>query len=162
MLHGRYGHDASLGPDGKIYIMGGIVFKVGKVAIIDKYNDGRYSNLAYDPRSDTWEYCTPVPGWILTDWFMFFDRTQKRWRNARTVGGLDDLLEFAVPGKWEWGEEKTTVARDDRRNTDLERQGNGVAIVTGKEGKVYWIGGQGKWVGTGESIVLPYEPLTDQ
>jgi len=50
------------------------------------------------------------------------------------------------------------------RNTDFQRQGNGVAIVTAKDGRIWWIGGMGKyiWVGTGENIVFPYDPVTDQ
>ena len=57
MPHGRYFHDALLGPDGKIYVMGGAAFKVvpgikksrgANSWLIDKYNDGKYSNLIYD------------------------------------------------------------------------------------------------------------------
>ena len=130
MPHGRYGHDATLGPDGKIYVMGGLTSI--------KTNDGRYSNLVYDIRRDFWEYLMPAPGWIVTRYTVTF--------NAET-------------NKWQWikkgsGEKITGMTR----NTNLERQGNGVALVTGKDGRIYWIGGKGNWMGYGENIVLPYNP----
>lgn len=48
---------------------------------------------------------------------------------------------------------------DNVRKTDIRRQGNGVSIVSGKNSNIYWIGGLGMWLGQGEDIVLPYDPL---
>ena len=63
MPHGRYGHGATLGPDGNIYVMGGIVFGVGaNNRIAGKFNDGRNSNLVYDLKKDEWKYLERVPG----------------------------------------------------------------------------------------------------
>ena len=140
MPHGRYGHDATLGPDGKIYVMGGIAFEIvdGKMTY-SKYNDGRYSNLVYDPENDSWEYLEPVPGWGDPDHWMTYDPEKKQWQYHGYRHGM------TIP--------------DNVRKTNLERQGNGARIVTGHDGKIYWIGGQGKRFGNGEDIVLPYDPL---
>ncbi len=131
MPHGRYGHDATLGPDGKIYVMGGLTSI--------KTNDGRYSNLVYDPQKNSWTYLMPVPGWIVTDYIVTFDTEIKRWK---------------------WIKKGSKQATSDiTRNTDLQREGVGVAVVTGNEGSIYWLGGRGKWLGYGENIVLPFDPI---
>jgi N-acetylneuraminic acid mutarotase len=142
MPHGRYGHDASLGPDGKIYVMGGMVFEIkNKRMTYKKYNDGRYSNLVYDPQSDKWQYLDPVPGWGTPNRWMTYDQEKKEWKYHGYKHGM------IIP-------DLATV-----RRTDLQRQGNGVSIITGTDGKIYWIGGMGKfeWVGVGENIVFPYD-----
>ena len=140
MPHGRYGHDATLGPDGKIYVMGGMVFGVTKKEMLCKHNDGKYSNLVYDPKKDTWEYLEPVPGFYYNG-YLVYNKKKNLWDWIRYKHGMK------IP--------------DNVRTTTLQRQGNGVAIVTGKDGKIYWLGGMGQfeWVGKGEDIALPYDPL---
>ena len=39
----RYGHEATLGQDGKIYVMGGFVWYT---------HDGSFSNIVYDPQDE--------------------------------------------------------------------------------------------------------------
>lgn len=144
MPHGRYVHDATLGPDGRIYVMGGMVFEVTEKRLLPKkYNNGRYSNLVYDRKKDTWEYLMPVPGWYLSSDFLMYDKKKKIW----------DWIEYRHGMK----------IPDNARRTDLERQGNGVSIVTGRDGKIYWTGGMGQfeWIGRGEDRVLSYNPLND-
>ncbi|MCF8068360.1 MAG: hypothetical protein K9L30_07225 [Desulfobacterales bacterium] len=130
---GVYGHDAALGVDGKIHVMGGFVWY---------HHDGRYSNMVYNPDGDYWEVLMPVPGFIL----------------RRKIGIFNTEL-----NKWEWKKLNSEIEISDMsitRNTSLDRQGDGVAIVTGIEGKIYWIGGNGRWTpGVGESIVLPFDPV---
>lgn len=143
MPHGRYWHDATLGHDGKIYVMGGVVFKwLPERGFALKQNDGEYSNLVYDPRNDTWKNLKPVPGWILVYKYMTYNAEKDIWYYHKRE-----------PGE--------TISEKEIRNTDLEREGTGVAIATGKNGIIYWIGGKGKWIGHGEDIVLPYDPFRD-
>jgi N-acetylneuraminic acid mutarotase len=131
MPHGHYAGDATQGPDGRIYLMGG--------GNSQRSNDGRFSNLYYDPRTERWEYLMPVPGWIETD----------------------HVVVYLSPGKWKWVPltEAESVAGI-TRNTDMKREGDGVAVVTGKDGRIYWIGGRGKWTGRGENEVLPFDPIS--
>ena len=93
MPHGRYGHDAIYASNGKIYVMGGLVFKVAKGFkkdnkfnswLIDKFNDGRYSNLSYDPKTDQWEYMTSVPG-RFSDIVTFYYPDEDRWTEKRGI-----------------------------------------------------------------------------
>jgi hypothetical protein len=131
MPNGHYAGDATLGLDGRIHLMGG--------GNSQHTNDGRFSNLCYDPRTDRWEYLMPVPGWYE----------------------LDNVLVFMAPGKWK----RVPIAEAGSitgitRNTDLKREGDGVAVVTGKDGRIYWLGGRGKWLGYGENQVLPFDPVS--
>ncbi len=88
MPHGRYGHDAVYAPNGKIYVMGGLVFKVARGFnkdnkfnswLIDKFNDGRYSNLAYNLQTDQWEYITSLPGIGHDDYVTFYYPDEDKW-----------------------------------------------------------------------------------
>jgi len=89
MPHGRYGHDATLGPDGKIYVMGGMVWGGEKQRMYNKYNDGMRSNLMYDPGLDKWEYRTPVPGWYQgPSMWMVFDQQKREWVYQRYQHGM--------------------------------------------------------------------------
>ena len=152
MPHARYGHDATLGLDGKIYVMGGYVWY---------FHDGMYSSLVYDPKKDIWKYLEPVPGWIYPRHFKIFDPDMGIWRTVRKVKGERNYYEVFDPAnkKSKWNLIPREIPLEKLRKTDVERQGDGVAIVTGKDGLIYWLGGNGKWLGDGESIVLPYNPV---
>jgi hypothetical protein len=149
MPHPRYGHDATLGHDGRIYVMGGFVWYT---------RQGLYSNLAYDPRNDTWTYLEPVPGWYQDpNVFMFLDAEAGFWRYAHKQNGKDGYYRVQKLGTKEY--EIKRISSDKLRNTNVERQGDGVAIVTAKDGLIYWTGGNGKGRGHGENLVLPYDPV---
>lgn len=124
MPHGHYAGDATLGPEGRIYLKGG--------GNSQRTNDGRWSNLRYDPRADRWEDLDPVPGWIVTEY----------------------VVVFIKPGEWKWvpNAEAGSVTGV-TRNTDLKREGDGVAVAAGRDGRIYWLGGRGRWLGPGEAGV---------
>lgn len=154
MPYARYGHDATTGPDGKIYVMGGFVWYM---------HDGRYSNIVYDPQTDTWTVLTPVPGWVRGNerLFMIFDPEKGIWDWVHKINGKKNYYKIFDSETKTYKFETLVVPPERIRNTDLQRQGDGVAIVTGKDGRIYWIGGIGKWAaGFGESIVLPYDPVS--
>ncbi|MDY6990944.1 MAG: kelch repeat-containing protein [Thermodesulfobacteriota bacterium] len=160
MPHGRYGHGATLGPDGKIYVMGGMVFEVTeKRMLYKKYNDGRYSSLVYDPEKDKWEYLEPVPGWIDAHYLYFFESDAGRWRRMRRVKAEENCFEIdeGMGGPKRYLRD---IRPEQLRATDIDRQGNGAALVTGKDGTIYFLGGKGRWIDFGEAIVLPYDPLS--
>ncbi len=159
MPNSRYGHDATLGVDGKIYVMGGLVFDY---KIPDKYNNGRYSNLVYDPVKGVWEVLEPVPGWVLwRNRFMAYTQERGHWDDIRPIADKEGFYEVMAPMPRKGRIRK--VPEESLRTTDLSRQGDGVAIVTGKDGLIYWIGGNGKYPGSyGESLVLPYDPENEK
>lgn len=153
MPFARYGHDATLGPDGKIYVMGGFVWYL---------HDGRYSNIVYDPETDSWTVLTPVPGWVRGNkrLFMVLDPTTNTWSWIEKIEGKKDTYKTFDPVTKTHKIERLVIPAQRIRNTNYERQGDGVAIVTRKDGRIYWIGGIGKWPGSfGESIVLPYDSV---
>ncbi|HEX7586396.1 MAG TPA: kelch repeat-containing protein [Patescibacteria group bacterium] len=164
MPHGRYGHDAVYAPNGKIYVMGGLVFKVAKDFkkdkkfnswLVAKYNNGRYSNLAYDPKINQWEYMTSIPG-RFSDYVTFYYPDEDRWSEKRgTVRYLTKAEKIKLCQPIEKGKKPTKIYE-----TDLERQGNGVAIVLNRAGLIYWTGGQ-NFVGGAFDTVLPYNPTSD-
>jgi N-acetylneuraminic acid mutarotase len=146
MPHARYGHDATLGPDGKIYVMGGYVWY---------FHNGMYSNLVYDPGKDLWKYLEPVPGWGGS--FMIFDPEKKEWRYVGKMKGEKDYFRIydRATRKFRYKQ----IPPEKIRKTNVQREGDGVAIVTGKDGFIYWLGGNGTWASRyGEAIVLPYDP----
>ena len=155
MPHARYGHDATLGPDGKIYVMGGFVWYL---------HDGRYSNIVYDPLKNVWNILSPVPGWVRADkrLCMILDPETNTWDWVKKIDGQKDKYETFDSSTNTWKVETIAVSPHRIRNTNLLRQGDGVANVTGKDGRIYWIGGTGQWTGFGESIVLPYDPVSDR
>jgi hypothetical protein len=61
----RYGHDATLGPDGKIYVMGGMVVNIFGKKMGARNDDDLYSILVYGRQEDRWEFLEPVPGFRL-------------------------------------------------------------------------------------------------
>jgi len=152
MPNGRYGHDAALGPDGKIYVMGGFAWY---------FHNGRYSNIAYDPQQDRWSVLMPVPGWVFVeeDLIMIYDPEKDAWDWVKKVSGEKDCYRVFDRDTETYKLEKRVLPPEWTRNTNLQRKGDGVAIVTGKDGRIYWLGGQGKSSGYGEDIVLPYDPV---
>lgn len=152
MPNGRYGHDAALGPDGKIYVMGGFAWY---------FHNGRYSNIAYDPQQDRWSVLMPVPGWVFVeeDLIMIYDPEKDAWDWVKKVSGEKDCYKVFDRDTETYKLEKRVVPPEWIRNTNLQRKGDGVAIVTGKDGRIYWLGGQGYSNGYGEAIVFPYDPL---
>jgi len=134
MPEGRFGHAATLGLDGRIYVMGGATTK--------HTNDGSFSNLVYDPKADIWAYLEAVPGYILTWDIAVWDPGIKRWRVEPKKKGV----------------EITGVTR----NTNVRREGDGVAILTLKDGRILWLGGAGMYLGKGENIALPYDPVAEK
>jgi hypothetical protein len=164
MPHGRYGHAAVYAANGKIYVIGGLVFKVGQGFrkgkgldgwMIGHYNDGKYSNLAYDPKTDKWEYMTSVPG-SISDHVMLYYPDEDRWSEKQ--GNVRFLTE----------EEKIKLCQpiDKKKKptkiyeTNLFRQGNGVAITKFKNDSILWLGGQ-SFVSDIENIILPYNIQND-
>jgi N-acetylneuraminic acid mutarotase len=163
MPHGRYGHDAVYAANGKIYVMGGLVYNVvqgfrkGKGLdgwMIHHYNDGKYSNLAYDSNTKQWEYMSCVPGW--RSGFMMYDPNTDHWSEYQ--GSLDNYSEKDI----------LTLSRpiDPKKkllklyDTNLLRLGNGLAIaLTGNQ--ILWTGGQ-NFTGNIENIALSYDLIKDK
>ena len=63
MPKARYEHDATLGPDGKIYVMGGWVLWY--------YHHGEFSNVVYDRGENEWTILEPVPNHNYVSLFLF-------------------------------------------------------------------------------------------
>ena len=166
MPHGRYGHDAVYAPNGKIYVMGGLVFKVAKGFkkdkkwnswLIAKYNDGRYSNLAYDPKTDQWEYMTSILGIGHDDHVTFYYPDEDRWSEKRgTVRYLTEAEKIKLCQPTEKGKKPTRIYE-----TDFIRRGNGVAIAALKNDMLLWLGG-GDFLGDIANIALPYSLKEDK
>lgn len=164
MPHGRYGHDAVYAPNGKIYVMGGLVFKVAKGFkkdkeynswLIAKYNNGRYSNLAYDLKTDQWEYMTSVPG-RFSDIVTFYYPDEDRWSEKRgTVRNLTEEEKIKLCQPIEKGKKPTKIYE-----TDLRRQGNGIATANLINDSIIWLGGQ-SFASDIENTVFPYNIKTD-
>lgn len=165
MPHGRYAHDAIYAPNGKIYAMGGLVFKVARGFnkdnklnswLIDKYNDGRYSNLAYNPQTDQWEYMTSVPGIGHDEYVTFYYPDEDKWSEKRgSVRKLTEVEENKLCQSIEKRERPKKIYE-----TDFIRQGNGVAIVALTNDMLLWVGG-GDFLGDIANIALPYSLKKD-
>ncbi len=127
---------------------------------------GNYSNLAYDRETDRWNYLASVPGWALFGKYLFYNEESRKWEllfdMTQPPNQKKDILLLRMGG-WDGTKvEYREVSRERLRNTGFERQGNGVAIVAAKDGGIWWLGGMGKWTGTGESVVIPYDPIKDK
>jgi len=159
MPHGRYGHDAVYASNGKIYIMGGQVFKVAKGFgkdkefdswLIKKFNNGRYSNLAYDIKKNEWEFMASIPGRV-NEFIVFFDPNEDKWSERR--GSVKFLTEDE---KIKMNEPRRIGLKPFKvYGTDLERQGNGVALALSNRNFILWTGGQ-SYISDVEDFVLPY------
>ena len=166
MPHGRYGHDAVFAPSGKIYVMGGLVFKVAKGYkkdnkfnswLIDKFNDGRYSNLAYDPKTNQWEYVTSIPGIGHDDYVTFYYPDEDKWSEKQgSIRNLTEEERIKLCQPFEKGKKLTKIYE-----TDFIRQGNGVAIAALKNDMLLWLGG-GDFLGDIANIALPYSLKEDK
>jgi hypothetical protein len=93
---------------------------------------------------------------------MILDPQTNTWDWAKKIDGQKDKYETFDSSTNTWKVETLVVPPQRIRNTNMLRQGDGVANVTGKDGRIYWIGGAGQWTGFGESIVLPYDPVNDR
>jgi len=155
MPNGRYGHDVALGHDGKIYVMGGAVYNY---KLIRKYNNGEFSNLVYDPVKNIWKVLEPVPGIINSpDKYNYYDINEKSWIAVKTIKEFPGCYRAFWPKKQI--DRIIQIPPEKLRNTNFHRQGDGAAIAVGKDGRIYWTGGKGWWMGHGENIVLPYDPV---
>jgi hypothetical protein len=161
---GRYGHDATLGPDGRIYVMGGMVFDILENKKMGaKIYDGMYSCLVYDIKKDKWEFIEPVPGNIRSGSYKIYDEQKGFWRTVRPAKhNIENYYEGYFPEldhEKPWKLYPDPIPPEKLRKTHVERRGDGVAIVTGKDKIIYWIGGDDLGGGIGEDIVLPYDPI---
>lgn len=156
MPNARYGHDAVLGKDGNIYVMGGQVYNN---ELIRKYNHGEFSNLVYEPGINTWTILEPVPGWVITgDLYDVLDPETHEWLRVQKLSNKENYYKITHPQDRK-GQELAISPENNFRTANMQRQGDGVAISLGKDGRIYWIGGNGMWGGFGENIVLPYDPV---
>ncbi|MCF6249311.1 MAG: hypothetical protein L3J69_18435 [Desulfobacula sp.] len=155
MPNARYGHDVALGNDGKIYVMGGAVYDHKKIR---KYNDGEFSNLVFDPVKNKWRVLEPVPGWIKNrNEFYYYDDTINNWIGVKKTEDRKDFYRVTWPEK-QIGR-ILQISPEELKNTNFQRQGDGVAITFAIDGRIIWTGGNGKWAGPGENIVLPFDPV---
>ncbi|MCF8110969.1 MAG: hypothetical protein K9J85_05730, partial [Desulfobacteraceae bacterium] len=167
MPHARYGHDAALGPKGKIYVMGGAVAKErGNPPVQRPRHDGIYSNLVYDPGAGSWHYREPVPGKYGGSYCYLQVNTEKEtWKNGWIQlhylhSENNDCFEIVNPESRKG--EIVRISIDKLRNTNFDRYGAGVEIVAMPDNRIWWIGGRKSvQVGRGESLVLAYDPQTD-
>jgi hypothetical protein len=165
MPHGRYGHDAVFAANGKIYVMGGLVYKVVKGFkngkgqnswMIDHYNDGRYSNLTFDPMKNQWEYMASIPGIEYGDHVMLYYPDEDKW------------IEKQVAIKYLTNEDKIKLCQPLDNNkkpakiyeTNFIRQGNGVAITALQNDMILWLGG-GDFLQDGSNIAISYKLKED-
>lgn len=74
---------------------------------------------------------------------------RKMTLRVRKVKGEKNYYEIFDPSnkKNKWNLIPREIPPEKLRKTDVRRQGDGVAIVTGKDGLIYWIGGKGRWLG---------------
>jgi N-acetylneuraminic acid mutarotase len=155
MPNGRYWHDALLGKDEKIYIMGGMQYEVGGLSPI--YNCP-YSVLSYDIKKNTWEYLNPVPGYYRFSMFYYYDDTKHSWEAAKRKFEVDrktgKIITIDRPGRFKDFKGKT-------RDTDFHRQGYGVAILQLNDGNILWLGGN-FFGDDSENLVLTYYPALDE
>ena len=166
MPHARYGHDAAVGPDGKIYVMGGAVAE--KKDFEEHQHDtghGFYSNLVYDPQTRSWAYLTPVPGRYSGEYYFQPDTEKETWINGwieleYVHSKNNDRFKICNPESRRG--EIISIHIDQLRNTNFRRQGDGVEILTMPDGRIWWIAGRKSVkAGIGERLVLPYDPATD-
>jgi hypothetical protein len=165
MPHGRYGHDAIYASNGNIYVMGGLVYKVVKGFtngkgqkgwIIDHYNDGRYSNLTFDPIKNQWEYMTSIPGTEYGNHVMLYYPDEDKWIEKQVA--ITKLTNEAKIKLCQPLDNNKKPARIYGAN--FIRQGNGVAITTLQNNIVLWVGG-GDFLNDGTNIALPYQLKED-
>ena len=165
MPHGRYGHDAIYASNGKIYVMGGLVYKVAKGFkkfkdsdswMIDHYNDGRYSNLTFDSIKNQWEYMASIPGNEYGDHIILYYPDEDKWVERQVV--IKSLTDEAKTKLCQPLDENKKPARI--YGTNFIRQGNGVAIAVLQKNTLLWMGG-GDFLNDGANIALPYQLKED-
>jgi len=151
MPHGRAGHDAAVGPDGRIYVMGGMVIEIIEGQKMGQsYYNGSYSNLVYDRNQDSWTYLEPVPGAVTAHNDKRKDGTpygpntfsygnpNDGWLTVNEVYGEKNLYEI-IKGP-EHGK-RIILDPKELRNINFRRQGDGTQIVVEQDGLIYWLGG---------------------
>lgn len=158
----RYGHDATLGPDGKLYVMGGRRRRMravnkrnwvptGKVEIADSVE-------CYDPSTNKWEYRKPMP--------------MRRFLFAAVVGPDDRIYTFGEMGEYNKGD-KAVPSFDDTHVYDpktdswssltpMPRPRKTHDCVLGTDGKIYVLGGSIVYNGPPLRDVLIYDPVKDK
>ncbi len=174
MPNPRYSNAACLGPDGKIYVMGGVVIDRSHLELC--YYDGRFSNLVYDPKTNKWKYLIPVPGfgppggslgtiydkkadkYVACSYVRLDQKIVNSIFRKYGIYGLTHLLTSKIVrennlvltvdcgGKvTRLPPGKTANDMDWIRKTDFQRTGVGVDAVAAKDGRIWWIGGSGPW-----------------
>lgn len=146
MPYGRWFHDAVLGPDGKIYVVGGDYYTVSE----DKFYDDKtffsstlHSLIVYDPKTKGWEDKSRVPS-------RGNEEFQLMKRNV--------FVKDAKGSPREVGEYYFYYKRESDEPSK-RRDGIGVAATIGKNGLLYWIGAN-DYDATND--VLAYEIKTDR
>jgi N-acetylneuraminic acid mutarotase len=171
MPHGRNEHDAVVGKDGKIYVMGGMVYKVVKGFkyakafagwMLDKYDDGRYSVLCYDPEKDSWKYLAPVPGAVIDFGIHVHDQVEDKWVyfTNQYVEELPGAIFMSDPATKTWKTIFTLPGTEGRYrlyNYTLGRNGEYLSIVGSSSGMIYWLGGL-----RNKDLVLSFDILNNE
>ncbi len=178
MPFGRHDHDAVYAPDGRIYVMGGQIYRVHpRFSVsprsgdwfIDSPRTGDYSNVRFDPKLNKWELMRSIPGTSTGPDYCGHDPLNDIWYRFRYKGNFVDSDDF-----WYWRERvpeaqmnKKKIAREDIFKLKLriydcnfERQGYDVALATVPRGIIYWTGGE-SFSGPMESLALPYNIADD-
>jgi hypothetical protein len=178
MPFGRHDHDAVYAADGKIYVMGGQVYRVRPRFCVSPKTGGwhiasprtgEYSNIRFDPTRNKWELMRSIPGTSTRPDYCGHDPINDIWYRFRYKGNFVDNDDF-----WYWRERvpnaqinRKKIAREDIFKLKLriydcnfERQGYNVALAIVPRGIIYWTGGE-SFSGPMESMALPYDIAKD-
>jgi hypothetical protein len=178
MPFGRHDHDAVYAPDGKIYVMGGEVYKVfPRFSVGTEYKnwfircerDGTYSNIRFDPKANKWELMRSFPGPGTYPDYRGHDPVSDIWYYFKYTGGYGEKKEY-VYFQDRIAEEKSIkkkILEPDIFKLKLriydcnfDRQGFDVALAVVPQGIIYWTGGE-SFSGPMESCAMPYDIATD-
>lgn len=171
MPHGRNAHDAVIGKDGKIYIMGGMVYKVVKGFkyekafagwMLDKFDDGRYSTLCYDPGKDSWKYLAPVPGAVIDFGLHVHNQVEDKWIYFKNqyVEELPGAIFICDPATKTWGTISTLPETENRYrlyNYTIGRTGEYLSVISSSSGMIHWFGGL-----RNKNLVLSFDIINNE